>query len=230
MFNGKMKALTFSYDDGTLQDERLIDIFNKYNLKATFNINSGMLGVENSLDLGGIIVDHTKWEASQLKKVYAGHEVAVHTISHPNLTVVGDQEVIRQVEDDRIRLTELMGYEVCGMAYPCGGTNHNDRVAEIIKRHTNVKYARTVNSSYSFDLQDNLYRFHPTVYHKEWEQFEKLVRAFIDLKPEKPALFYVWGHAFEFDEENTWQLFEDICKDLSNRDDIFYGTNKEVLL
>ena len=38
MFNGKMKALTFSYDDGVLQDERLIEIFNKYGLKGTFNI------------------------------------------------------------------------------------------------------------------------------------------------------------------------------------------------
>ena len=37
MFQGKMKALTFSYDDGVTQDARLIEIFNKYGLKATFN-------------------------------------------------------------------------------------------------------------------------------------------------------------------------------------------------
>ena len=40
MFNGKMKAVTFSYDDGVTQDKRLIELFNKYGLKATFNINS----------------------------------------------------------------------------------------------------------------------------------------------------------------------------------------------
>ena len=40
MFRGKMKAITFSYDDGVTQDKRLVDIFNKYGLKATFNINS----------------------------------------------------------------------------------------------------------------------------------------------------------------------------------------------
>ena len=32
MFNGKMKAVTFSYDDGVTQDRRLIDLFNKFNL------------------------------------------------------------------------------------------------------------------------------------------------------------------------------------------------------
>ena len=29
MFHGKMKALTFSYDDGVFQDRRLLKIFNK---------------------------------------------------------------------------------------------------------------------------------------------------------------------------------------------------------
>ena len=37
---GKLKALTFSYDDGVETDKRLIDIFKKHNLKGTFNINS----------------------------------------------------------------------------------------------------------------------------------------------------------------------------------------------
>ena len=31
---GKAKALTMSYDDGKLQDKRLIGIFNKYGIKA----------------------------------------------------------------------------------------------------------------------------------------------------------------------------------------------------
>ena len=45
MWNGKLKAVTFSYDDGVTQDIRLIEIFNKYNLKATFNLNSELLGL-----------------------------------------------------------------------------------------------------------------------------------------------------------------------------------------
>ena len=35
-----MKALTFSYDDGVEQDRRLVELFNKNNLKCTFNLNS----------------------------------------------------------------------------------------------------------------------------------------------------------------------------------------------
>ena len=44
MFQGKMKAITFSYDDGVTQDQRLIAMLNHYGMKATFNLNSGLLG------------------------------------------------------------------------------------------------------------------------------------------------------------------------------------------
>ena len=60
MFNGKNKAITFSYDDGVTQDKRLIDIFNKYNLKATFNINSELLGQTGALKINGVNINHTK--------------------------------------------------------------------------------------------------------------------------------------------------------------------------
>lgn len=60
MFNGKNKAITFSYDDGITQDIRLIEIFNKYNLKATFNLNSELLGIESTVVCDGVCVEHRK--------------------------------------------------------------------------------------------------------------------------------------------------------------------------
>ena len=65
MFDGKMKALTFSYDDGVLQDRRLIEIFNKYGLKATFNLNSGFFGGKWTLVRDGVTVDHSKPAAAE---------------------------------------------------------------------------------------------------------------------------------------------------------------------
>ena len=35
---GKTRALTFSYDDGISQDMRLVQLFNLYGLKGTFNL------------------------------------------------------------------------------------------------------------------------------------------------------------------------------------------------
>ncbi len=57
---------------------------------------------------------------------------------------------------------------------------------------------------------------------------QDLVIRFIDLKPGQPALFYIWGRSYEFDIYNTWEMFADICQNLSNHDDVFHGTNREV--
>lgn len=231
MFSGKMKAVTFSYDDGVTQDIRLISLFNKYGLKATFNINSEKLGCRDILDLGnGKSVNHFKVDAADVKSVYDGHEVAVHTLTHPNLTEQPEAEVIRQVEQDRLNLSALCGYEVVGMAYPCGGINNDDRTAAIIRNNTGVKYARALESSGDFEPQSNLYRFKSSVYHMDFDKMMQMAEEFTALQPDSPKIFYIWGHSYEFDVDDTWDRFEAFLKFISGRSDIFYGTNKEILL
>ena len=229
MFGNKMKAVTFSYDDGVTQDIRLIEILDKYGLKCTFNLNSERLGMDGSLDREGVRVSHVKNKPSEVASIYKNHEVAVHTLTHPTLVGLEEDEIVRQVEQDRLNLSDLCGYEVVGMAYPNGP--NDDRVAGIIRDKTGVKYSRTVTSTYNFDIQDNLYRFNPTVYHhREFDKMFELAKEFIELKTDTPKIFYIWGHAYEFDIHNEWDKFEEFCKLISGHDDIFYGTNTQVLL
>ena len=232
MFNGKMKAVTFSYDDGVTQDIRLIEIFNKYGLKATFNINSGLLGREGSLLREGVTVGHNKVLPADVRHIYDGHEIAAHTLKHPTLTRLDDDgEIIRQVEEDRLALSELAGYEVRGFAYPGGGINYNSHIAELIRENTGVKYCRTTVSTHNFDLQKDFYEFKPTVYHHaEFDKMLELADEFLSATPDAPMLFYIWGHSYEFDIRDEWNRFEELCKMLSGRDDIFYGTNSQCLL
>ena len=231
MWNGKLKAVTFSFDDGVTQDIRLIELLNKYGLKCTFNLNSEWLGRESSLIRNDREVSFNQVPAAKVKEIYKDHEVAVHTLTHKNLTQCDEEEIVRQVEEDRKNLSKLCGYEVVGMAYPCGGVNNDDRVAEIIARRTGVRYARTITSTNSFELQKgNYFRFNPSTYIIQ-DDFEKVVDAFLELRTEQPSLLYIWGHAFEMDAEYiTWENLERILKKLSGREDIFYGTNSEVLL
>lgn len=232
MFNGLNKAITFSYDDGVTQDIRLIEIFNKYNLKATFNLNSELLGRHGSLVADGVRVDHIRSNPQDVKHIYEGHEVAVHTLTHPNLVNIEDDgEVLRQVEQDRINLSELVGYEVEGMAYPCGGKNCDDRVANIIKNNTIIKYARTIDTTKSFEPYPDLFQYKGTLCHyADWNLIFRMGQEFIEMKTNTPKVFYIWGHSYEFDiYPERWEQFEEFCKMISNRSDVFYGTNKETL-
>jgi len=229
--SNKYKAVTFSYDDGVTQDIRLIELLNKYGLKSTFNLNSELLSHKGILIRNEKRISHYKVHPDDVKYIYEGHEIAAHTLTHPNLTKQDEAEIIRQVEQDRVSLSELAGYEVSGMAYPCGGTNNDDRVAQIIKENTGIKYARTITLSNSFDPQENLYRFNPTSFHLDFDVLMKLGQDFINLKTETPKIFYIWGHSYEMDyEPEYWIKLEEFFKLISNKDDIFYGTNKEILL
>ncbi len=228
----KLKAITFSYDDGVTQDIRFINLLDKYDLKCTFNLNSELLGGRGLLPHGEKYVSHYKLHPSDVKRIYKDHEVAVHTLTHPRLPdIADDSEVIRQVEQDRLRLSELVEYDVVGMAYPCGGVNNDDRVAELIKQNTGVRYSRTISSNESFGIQENLFRFDPTVYHVNFDKMMELGRKFIEMTPDKPQIFYIWGHTYELDYEvEYWTRMEEFFKLISHKDDIFYGTNKDVLL
>ena len=226
------KAITFSYDDGVTQDIRLIELFNKYGLKGTFNLNSEFLGGFNSLVRDGRTITHNKNKAEDVRHIYDGHEVAVHTLTHPFLPdIEDDHEIIRQVEQDRLNLSELTGYEVVGMAYPCGGDCYDERVKKLIRENTGVKYSRTTNSTFDFDLQTDLVEFNPSVYHHvEFDKMIELGKQFLDLKTDKPQIYYVWGHAYEFDIYQNWDKFEAFLEMMSGRDDICYCTNTEALL
>ncbi len=235
MWQGKNKAITFSFDDAVLQDIRAIEILDKYGLKATFNLNSNALGGVRTHTYLGYTVNHSKVAPSDVKFIYQNHEVAGHTKDHIRLpSLEKDSSIIAQVEEDRLKLSELCGYEVIGMAYPCGGVNNDDRVAKIIKENTGIKYSRTITSTDNFDLQEDLYRFNPSVYYLHPKKLFKMAEEFLSLKTDTPKLFYVWGHTYEMDYGNsewiTWETFEEFCRLISNKKDIFYGTNKEILL
>jgi peptidoglycan/xylan/chitin deacetylase (PgdA/CDA1 family) len=231
MWNDKKKAITFSLDDGVLQDIRCVEILNKYGLKGTFNLNSGTLGTQDSYEENGRRICRDKVRASAVKTVYAGHEVAVHTLTHPNLTRLDDETVIRQVDLDRRLLEELCGYPVVGMAYPCGGVNNDERVAKIIGENTPIRYSRTITSTYSFELQkDHLLQFHSTLHFLD-ARLQETVDRFLALETDEPQLLYIWGHTYELDKDDfLWEDFEKLCAKISGKEDIFYGTNKEVLL
>ena len=184
MWNGKKKAVTFSFDDGVVQDIRLVEILNKYGLKGTFNLNSSKFGLPSdpwNTDKG-TVVPRPIINASQVKSLYEGHEVAVHTLTHPNLTTLNDETVVWQVDRDRKVLSEICGYPVIGMAYPCGGVNNDERVAAVIKNNTPIAYARTITSTFTFELQkENLLRFNPTLHFMN-AKTEEIVQQFLEMQ------------------------------------------------
>jgi peptidoglycan/xylan/chitin deacetylase (PgdA/CDA1 family) len=222
--NGAMKALTLSYDDGVEQDRRLVALFHKYQVKATFNINSGIQSNANSWVNNGTCIK--RMNRAGLPELYAGHEIAVHSLTHPHLELCDEDTVRNELDEDKRALEALFQTPVCGMAYPYG--TFNELVVRVA-RECGLRYARGVASTHSFDLPENLMAYQPTCHHAD-EALMELAEAFIALRPDKPQVFYLWGHSYEFDVDHNWHIMEDFCQLIAGRADIFYGTNAQTLL
>jgi peptidoglycan/xylan/chitin deacetylase (PgdA/CDA1 family) len=227
--NGKMKALTLSYDDGVEQDRRLVEILNRHGIKAAFNLNSGVQSGASSWvnkDGEGRDVPVRRMNVRGLAELYAGHEIAVHGLTHPRLEMLDGESLRNELEQDKLNLERIFGTPVYGMAYPFG--TYNDRVLKAVAA-CGLKYGRGVKSSYSFDLPEDLLTYQPSCHHADPRLME-LAEQFIKLRPACPQVFYVWGHSYEFDTGRNWDLIEDFCRLMANRDDIFYATNAQALL
>ena len=132
---GKHKALTMSYDDGKVQDRRLIEIFNKYGIKGTFHINSGLFH------------DPKRIQPEEIRELYKGHEVSCHTVTHPTIARCPLPNVVEEVLADRRALEECCGYPVRGLSYPTGSVTKD---IEALLPMCGIRYSRVVGSSGHF--------------------------------------------------------------------------------
>ena len=220
------KALTFSYDDGIEQDRKFVEIFNRYGMKATFNLNTGIQSPESNFEIEGVHINRMKQDG--LAELYKGHEIATHGLTHAAPTDMTKEELDKEFITDMKNIEKIYGTYPVGMAYAYGCVN--DTVAEYLKS-IGIKYGRTVESSHSFEIPKEPIKLKATCHHDDEMLFE-LAEKFIKAEPkeDEPMLFYVWGHSYEFDVNNNWDRIEKFCKMMAGRDDIFYGTNRECLV
>ena len=214
----KTKAVTLSYDDGTVHDRRMIEALNRYGLKCTFNLNSGTIGKPG------------KVSREEMVTLYAGHETAVHTLTHPHLNNLSLGQIAYQVTEDRKNLEEIFQRPVEGMAYPFGLTETPGQVDAF--RSCGIRYARTTVSTHGFSLPTDPLRWNPTCHHAD-PKLPELVNTFLQPDDmEHPwritcKLLYVWGHSYEFD--GKWEDLESVCRLLSGHDEVWYATNGEII-
>lgn len=205
---GKHKVLTMSYDDGKVEDRRLVEIFNHYGMKGTFHINSGV----NSADR----IAKKEWA-----KLYEGHEVSCHTVSHPTISRCPLEQVALQVLEDRRGLERVVGYPVRGMSYPNG--SYTQEIVNMLP-NLGIEYCRVVGNTDDFAMPENYLLWKSTCHHNHnlLENGKRFVELF---KTQYLYMMYVWGHSYEFAQDDNWELIEEFCQMVSGRNDIWYTTN-----
>lgn len=206
---GRHKALLLSYDDGKTADRSLVEIFNRHGLRGTFHLNAGKFGRDGRI------------EREEVAALYAGHEISAHSLTHPTLTRMPKELQVQQLLEDRRGLEQLAGYPVRGMSYPNGAVDA--QLASMLP-HLGLEYSRTTVSTGGFDLPEDLQRWPATCHHNE--QLLEYTRKFNALsKQHMPYLFHVWGHSYEFDNDNNWDLIEAFCAEMGKHPEVWSTTH-----
>ena len=221
----RTKALTASFDDGTVYDRQLVAIFNRYGIKGTFNIPG--FCYEYGPEKENVL------SKEELRSLYwpNGHEVAIHGYQHQALINSVPIDGIREVLEGRMVLERFYGKIIRGMAYP-DRTATNETIESYLKM-LNVVYARAAGKeSGSFSLPEDWLCWMPTCKHTDGRLME-YADKFLQENPagrycaaRDPILFFFWGHSFEC--VDRWNIIEDLCKKVGGRDDIWYATNMEL--
>ena len=209
---GKRRIVTFSYDDGSQKDERLVALFNKYGVKGTFHLN------------GINYTDISPDEEERLRKLYEGHEVACHTLRHGWPSRMPLQSVITETFEDRKILERIFGYPIIGMSYPSGSY---DEASIGAMKACGIVYSRTTIANMNFKIPDDFMMWHPTCHHKNALE---LVDKFLDNISSiwTHPMFYIWGHSHDIRDEAGWEYMEELLSKLSRNGQIWYATNIEI--
>ena len=241
------KYFTLSFDDGLEQDKRVLDLMKKYGLKGTFNLNSGMFGLQGEVKGIGTFsfqdceagvrhhwpfsyVPHNRIPENEIRDVYAEMEIATHGYRHEPLGKVKEDLMYNSINRDKENLEHLTGKKILGHAYASGSTS------PAVERHLKAKgylYARAVFPSGSFEFPENPLNFRPSS-SVIMGNTMKLVKDFLAAKAEdRDLLLYLWGHSYEMDYGKgaaSWDGLERLFATVAGHEDIIYCTNSEAFL
>ena len=212
-----MVKVACCWDDGVVNDIRLIALLRKYKAKATFNLNPGSMPEHTAVPRWKKL-DETVWSyngfvngkvgLSEMKEIYEDFQVASHGWVHKGGSVPAD-DFIKDAVDARKYLEDLFQRECPGYAWPCG--DYTPQAAKLLK-DAGFLYGRTTQYTDNVGVTDSPLHLDSTCHHMD--------RLFCDkfrAVKERNGIFYFWGHSYEMaDFDPYWNNFNDMIAYISN--------------
>ena len=190
-----------SWDDGVVDDVRLIELLRRYRARATFNLNPGLYQPQRSF--GWRYNDKEVWRLGrdELVEVYAGFEIANHSLNHPNLPDLPPEALDWEIRESRRILQDWFQQPVGGFCYPFGGVNPAVKAAVRAAGHV---YARTVNEHEPVFPPADPFEFGVSCRFVDpafWTRYQQAKTA--------SGVFCFWGHSYELTSEAMWADLEE---------------------
>ena len=113
-----------TFDDGYVDNyDELFPLLQKYNAKATIFVISDAVYSEHYL------------KEAQIKELSDSGLVSIqsHTKTHPHLSELGEEDTVTELEQSRLRITQITGREPFVLCYPYG--SNSDLTREVAEKY-----------------------------------------------------------------------------------------------
>jgi peptidoglycan/xylan/chitin deacetylase (PgdA/CDA1 family) len=247
---------TTSWDDGSVNDLRLLKLLKRFDIKGTFFIPQNFNN--NDAKYSSYI---RRLTAEEIKTISLTQEIGAHSLSHRILTELSDEEIIKEVSESRVFLEEITGKKINIFSFP--GGIFNEKIIDTVKNigYIGARTAQLLNfkiSSQAFlfgvSVQCNPFPFRKTNAEKyNWRRlldpmrtydykllsfipliprlysWQSFARAFFKYSMNSGNYFHLVGHSWELEKYGMWDELESFLKFVkSQKKEIKFVTNSEV--
>ena len=232
----KPVIVTTSWDDGHVLDLTLADLLRAHGIAGTFYISPADREVAHSKRL----------TAAQVAELGRDFEIGAHTLSHPRLSAIGDDEARAEIAGSKKVLERTLGKPVTSFCYP-GGDFQEKHTAMV--RDAGFSLARTTErfrtdaGADPFTLPTTahayrhwsdagpIWRTNGTVvgFIRNYLRWDDLAIALFDRVIAEGGIFHLWGHSWEIDARGDWNRLTRVLAHIAKRPGVKYAANAELL-
>lgn len=201
-----------SFDDGTVEDLRALDLLIRYEIPAIFYFPVYSLVVNEQQGRNSL-------SPHQRRQVAKEFPIGSHTLTHPMLTRIPMKIAEHEIKVSKQMLEEEFGRPIESFCYPRGYAN--DELRGLVKE-AGYKNARNTLVGNISDNQDP-YWITPTVHicgkrRKEYEDttwLDEAKRLLTEAVNEDESIYHLWGHSWEISKYDGWHDFEELLKEIN---------------
>ena len=234
---------TTSWDDGSKEDRRVLELLNKYALKGTFYIS-------RSIDFPLV----KRISDEEIAAISQKQEVGAHTLGHSYLDSISLDQARQEIIESKKYIEDLTHLPVKMFCYPGGRVN--EEIKKIVKEAGFIG-ARTIDNfqiqlgdpylmgttlqCYPFPLRPDGRSFLQPL-QQNWAKISQLglpigsyfswlnlAKNLFDYALKKGEIFHLWGHSWEIEKNNQWKDLEQFFKHIAGRVDVKYLNNSQTI-
>jgi peptidoglycan/xylan/chitin deacetylase (PgdA/CDA1 family) len=116
------RCVVMTFDDGFLNFfTRALPVCERHDVRVTVFCVAGFLGKSSSWDA---LPKQSHLTAAQIREISAlGHEIGSHTLSHANLTLLSEKNLVAELSESKKILEDIIGKPVISLSFPFGRMN-----------------------------------------------------------------------------------------------------------